>query len=221
MRTEMLELWFNDSAIELPPIEDCVNPGPAATCVGRMRTGPTAAPASVQLQRSKPMNARSHAIAMVLAGGIVAGVLGISYAGMYWSIKADVPAQRIFQSVASGLLGKASFQGGTQTAALGLGLHFFITLMMSAAYYLVARRVPLLVERPWLCGALYGLALYGVMNFVVVPLSAAPPPSGPRDALWIGLSVLVHIGFVGLPIALFARSAMTTTLSRFGAVDPA
>jgi hypothetical protein len=154
------------------------------------------------------MNKRSHGITMVLLGGLVAGALDITYACVYWAIKVNVPAQRIFQSVAAGLLGKASFQGGVQTAALGLLLHFCMTLMMSAAYVLGARHVSLLVERPWLCGAVYGLVLYGVMNHVVIPLSAAPASSGPKDLLWIGLSVAVHMCFVGLPIALFARRAL-------------
>ncbi|HEV7365844.1 MAG TPA: hypothetical protein VGN76_08355 [Gemmatimonadales bacterium] len=53
---------------------------------------------------------------------------------------------------------------------------------MSAAYYLVARGWPLLWQRPIFCGAGYGLLLCAVMNYVVVPLSAAG--SGSKDPLW-------------------------------------
>jgi len=45
--------------------------------------------------------------------------------------EARVPAQRILQSVAAGLLGDASFEGGAATAALGLALHFLIATSMS------------------------------------------------------------------------------------------
>jgi hypothetical protein len=141
----------------------------------------------------------------VLAGGIVAGTLDIIYACAFWALKSNVPARRILQSVAAGLLGEASFKGGAGTAALGLGLHYFIALSMSLTYYLVALRQPLLWQRPWLCGAGYGLLLYAVMNYVVVPLSAAGP--GSKDPLWIGLSVAVHVLLIGIPIALFARRA--------------
>jgi len=141
----------------------------------------------------------------VLAGGLVAGTLDIVYACVFWGLKRGVPATRIFQSVAAGLLGKASFDGGGWTAALGLALHFFIALSMSVAYYLVARRWPLLHRRPILGGAAYGLLLYGVMNYVVVPLSAAGP--GSRDPLWIALSIAVHVAFVGIPIAVLTRRA--------------
>lgn len=149
---------------------------------------------------------RPHPLAFVLAGGLVAGTLDIIYACSFWALKADVPIPRILQSISAGLLGKASFDGGAPTAALGLGLHFFIAISMSIAYYLVARRWPLLWQRPWLCGAGYGLLLYGVMNFIVVPLSAAGP--GPKDPLWIGLSIAVHALLIGIPIALCTRHAL-------------
>jgi len=151
---------------------------------------------------------RLRPIAFVLAGGLVAGTLDIVYAYAFWAAKAGVPARRIFQSVAAGLLGQASFEGGAATAALGLALHFLIATSMSAAYYLVARRRPLLRRRPVLCGAGYGLLLYGIMNYVVVPLSAAGP--GSKDPLWIALSIAVHVLLIGIPIALFTRRALSS-----------
>jgi hypothetical protein len=149
---------------------------------------------------------RTHPLTFVLAGGIVAGTLDIIYACVFWALKSNVSAQRILQSVAAGLLGDASFKGGGGTATLGLGLHYLIALSMSVVYYLVARRQRLLLQRPWLCGGVYGLLLYAVMNYVVVPLSAAGP--GSKDPLWIGLSVAVHVLLIGIPIALFARRAL-------------
>lgn len=144
----------------------------------------------------------------VLAGGVVAGALDIAYACVFWAIKAGVPARRIFQSVAAGLLGEAAFQGGAPTAALGLALHFLIATSMSVAYYLAAGRWTILRDRPVACGAVYGLLLYGFMNHVVVPLSAVGG-GGAKDPLWIGLTVLVHVVFIGIPIALATRKART------------
>jgi hypothetical protein len=129
-------------------------------------------------------------------------------------VKAGVTAQRIFQSVAAGLLGKAAFTGGWPTALLGLGLHFLIATTMSLAYYLAARRWPLLRERPLACGAGYGLLLYAIMNFVVVPLSAAS--GGSKDPLWVALSVAVHALFIGIPIAGFTGLALQQEQRRPG-----
>jgi len=77
-----------------------------------------------------------HALVFVLAGGLIAGTLDIAYACIFWALKSDVPAHRILQSVAAGLLGEASFEGGWETAALGLALHYLIALSMSVVYYL-------------------------------------------------------------------------------------
>ncbi len=154
---------------------------------------------------SFPPRQRSPAV-YVLVGGVIAGTLDIAYACTFWALKAGVPAQRIFQSVAAGLLGQASFEGGAATAALGLGLHYFIATTMSVVYYVVARRWPLLWQRPVLVGAGYGLILYGVMNYIVVPLSAAAH-GGPKDPLWVGLSVVVHMFLIGVPIALATSAA--------------
>jgi len=149
---------------------------------------------------------RSRSLTLVLAGGAIAGGFDIVYAIIFWAVKRGVPAQRILQSVAAGLLGPASFQGGTPTAALGLALHFFIAITMAVTYYVVAQRWPLLVQRPVFCGLGYGLILYVIMNYVVVPLSAAG--KGSRDPLWVALSILVHMVLIGLPIALFSRRAL-------------
>ena len=157
--------------------------------------------------------------AFVLAGGLVAGALDILYACAFWGIRRGVPARRIFQSVAAGVLGRATFDGGVKTAALGLALHFFIALCMAVAYFVVAKRWSLLWRRPWLCGAVYGVFLYVVMNYVVVPLSRAG--AGSKDALWITLSVAAHVLLVGLPCALFARRAILAAQGSLGSARDA
>ena len=148
-------------------------------------------------------------IGLVVTGGVVAGLLDITYACAYWAIKAGTPPTRIFQSVATGVLGKDAFGGGMASAALGLTLHMLIAMAMAFAYFAAARRLPLLWQRPVLMGAAYGLFLYLFMRFVVVPLSAAGGGGGGGgDLLWLGLSVAVHMFLVGVPIALFASRAV-------------
>jgi uncharacterized membrane protein YagU involved in acid resistance len=150
---------------------------------------------------------RAPAFVSVLAGGLVAGTLDITYACVFWALRAGTPPQRIFQSVAKGVLGPSTFKGGAATAALGLFLHYFIATAMAFTFYIFARRWTALVERPLMFGAAYGLVLYGVMNYIVVPLSLARG-GGSGGALWVGLSIVVHMLLVGVPIALFARRAI-------------
>lgn len=148
-------------------------------------------------------------LSWILIGGFIAATFDILYATGFSALK-GVPPERVLQFIASGALGKASFSGGVTTAALGLAFHYLIALMMASTYFLAARRWPLLVQRPWQCGPAYGLLLYAVMEGVVVPLSAAPDGRTP-SLLSIACSIVVHMFLVGLPIALCARRALTTT----------
>ena len=135
----------------------------------------------------------------ILVGGFVAGALDITFACVRGEL-AGVSTERVLQSVASGLLGRPSFDGGVATAALGLGLHFAMTTLMAAIYVGAATRLPALRSHWWLAGPAYGAAIYVVMNRVVVPLSAFP-----GEAFSLNLMGLaVHMFFVGLPIAFAA-----------------
>src|ERR1043166_8218531 len=60
----------------------------------------------------------SNAFLAIFWGGLACGFLDITQACVAWGIQNHLPPMRIFQSVASGLLGPKSFQGGTKTAAL-------------------------------------------------------------------------------------------------------
>jgi hypothetical protein len=126
-------------------------------------------------------------------GGGIGGLLDALYASLMWGMGA-------WQSVASGLLGKASFEGGNATIALGLALHFFIAFMMALVYVKASHKLSALTTRPIVMGVLYGLVLYVVMNFVVIPLSAigfhTPSLKG------VLKSLPPHILFVGPAIAL-------------------
>jgi hypothetical protein len=145
----------------------------------------------------------------VAAGGFVAGLLDIAYACGFWLIRANVKPTRILQSVAAGLLGReTATAGGLGTAALGLGLHFFIATVVAIVYYVAARSAPALWQRPWVYGSLYGVAVYGVMQYIVVPLSRAGGGGGAPNPLWTTLSILVHAFGIGVPVALAARAAL-------------
>ncbi len=65
-------------------------------------------------------------------------------------------------------------------------------------------RLPVLYRRPWTFGALYGVGVYLVMTFVVVPLSAANPHHLP-SLKSVALNLVAMILF-GLILALTGRS---------------
>lgn len=138
---------------------------------------------------------------VILLGGLIAGALDITGACVVAWLRAGVGPVRVFQSVASGLLGSASFAGGAKTAVLGLALHFLIATVATAVFYFASRSLRFMVTRPITTGLLYGIAVYVFMNFVVLPLSAVPRRDPPPLSGRI-ISLLVIIFCVGLPISL-------------------
>ena len=138
-------------------------------------------------------------------GGLIAGTLDITYAIVFSYLRSGTSPVVILQSVASGLLGKDSFNGGFATAALGLFLHFLIAFTAAAIYYAASRKLDVLVRAAIVCGMVYGVLVYAVMNYVVIPLSAVPPRTGPRPLLVLVTGLLVHMFLIGLPIALAVR----------------
>jgi hypothetical protein len=138
----------------------------------------------------------------ISSGGLVAGILDITYAFVFYGSRGVGP-DRILQSIASGVMGRAAYEGGAATALLGGALHFLIAFAAAAVYYAASRRIPLLVRRPYVSGTLYGFGLYLFMNLVVLPLSAFPGSAYSSVAIVTGL--LVHMLLIGIPISLSVR----------------
>ena len=140
----------------------------------------------------------------ILWGGLVAGTLDAIDGVIAFGTQGLNPIQ-VLQYIASGALGKAAFEGGLATAALGAGFHFAIAFVVAAVFVVASKRFAVLKTRPVDAGLLYGAAVYVFMTYVVLPLSAVAP-----SAFQLGLflnGVIGHALFVGLPISLFARRA--------------
>jgi uncharacterized membrane protein YagU involved in acid resistance len=140
----------------------------------------------------------------ILWGGLLAGILDITDAIVTWGLR-GVPAGRILQSVASGLLGRASYEGGWTTVALGTFLHFLIATGAAATYVAASTKLPVLVRRAVPCGLAFGVCVYLFMNYLVLPLSAFPGRSSAFSLSAFLHGVIGHALLVGLPIALLAR----------------
>jgi hypothetical protein len=139
----------------------------------------------------------------VIAGAtFLVGILDISDAFIFYGLRGVAPT-RILQGIASGVLGRAAFGMGNHSALLGLFFHFFIAFSATTVFLLASRTLPL-ASRPFLYGSLFGIALYIVMNYVVLPLSKiGPRPTPPLIPLINGVAALVFC--IGIPLAFIAR----------------
>jgi hypothetical protein len=104
----------------------------------------------------------------ILFGGLIAGTLDIGAASL---ISGRNPVF-ISQFIAGGLLGKPALEGGLQNAALGVALQWAMSILIAAIYVFASTRLEVLRSRWLLSGIAYGIPVYFVMEYVVMPLSA-------------------------------------------------
>jgi hypothetical protein len=141
----------------------------------------------------------------ILLATAVAGTLDLLAAFVFSGI-AGMGPMGVLQFVASGPLGDQALEGPAYAVA-GVVTHFAIMACMVAAFVLAASRIALLRQRPVLMGALYGLALWFLMYWIVRPLrwEALPPPTRLYP---IANQLFCHVILVGIPIALIAAGRL-------------
>jgi hypothetical protein len=136
---------------------------------------------------------------MVIAG-IVAGTLDIGAACLINQVGPII----VCQAIARGILGKASFDEGLASAAFGLVLQWLLSVLIAACCFFAARRLPRTLKGRWVVtGLLFGLVIFAVMNYVVVPLSAVGHVPH-FEASKLALNLIAMLIF-GLILSFFAR----------------
>jgi uncharacterized membrane protein YagU involved in acid resistance len=104
----------------------------------------------------------------ILTAGFVAGTIDIGAACVINSVGPVL----ILKAIAGGILGAASFRGGAVVALFGLVLQWLMSWIIAAVYLVAAANLPI-VRRSWiLSGLAYGVVVFVVMSYVVMPLSA-------------------------------------------------
>lgn len=144
----------------------------------------------------------SKFIVAPLAAGLVCGVLD-GFAAIIITLSFGGTTARMFQGIARGVLGRPALDGGAKTVALGIALHFAISLGAAIVYFVASRALPVLLDRALLCGVLFGVAVHFFMQYVVLPLSAIGPRPFAAKPFFAVLAA--HVFVVGPSIALTLR----------------
>ena len=149
-------------------------------------------------------------VSRVVRAGLVTGITDGLFSSVLSVAFYHSTVTRLFQGVASTVLGKGAFDGGTATAALGVLMHFGVALGWSAVFLLLLDRSTrirgALRSRYGVLkvAAVYGPFIWLVMSLIVIPLLLHRPPMI-TVRWWVQL--IGHIPFVGLPIvASLAKS---------------
>ena len=144
---------------------------------------------------------KSAPLTTILIAWLVVGTLDILSAIVIW-LSRGVAITKGLQGIAAALIGKHSSDGGYATAALGLAIHFLIALTVVTVFYLVSRKIAFLTQQAVLSGVIYGIGVYLVMYWVVLP---AVIPTFRHRIGNDSLAIAIHICLIGLPTALIVR----------------
>jgi hypothetical protein len=141
----------------------------------------------------------------VAASGLGAGALDLLFAFLFYGYQGAAPSV-ILRGIASGILSSGAFGAGAWVLPLGAALHFLIAISAAFVFYLASRFFAVLVRRPVVCGAVFGVAMYVFMHSVVLPLSRVHHRVMPLSDV-IG-ELISHIFLFGIVIALGVARAL-------------
>lgn len=138
---------------------------------------------------------------------LVLGTLAMGTVDILWAIGNSALNGKgpvwTFQTIAGGILHRATYDAGLASAFLGMFLHYFIAGTWVTLFYLLSRKFPVLVEKPLVAGPLYGLGVYFFMYDVVLPL--AKWGGGFHPGVAMAKAIFIHLFGVGLVTALVVR----------------
>jgi hypothetical protein len=137
----------------------------------------------------------------VVLGGAVAGLVDLGAAS---AINGFIDPLRVARFIAAGLFGlKTAKAMGMQSALIGVALQVGMGILIAGVYAVGARVLPAL-RRHWLpAGLAFGVGVFVVMNYVVVPLSALhSTPAFTATSFALNMAAMLVFGTI---VAWFAR----------------
>lgn len=134
----------------------------------------------------------------ILVGGTIAG--GLDLISAFLTFGLGVP-----RAIAGGLLGREVIRSSSVPIwVLGVVLQFTIALSAATIYCFASRRLPFLRDHWLVCGMFYGIAVFLVMNLIVLPICALHS-AGPYQLHGLIQGIVVHMLIIGLPISFSLR----------------
>lgn len=140
------------------------------------------------------------AVQAILAG-IVAGTIIDCYLWLTTLLPAHQSIGSLWQWVASAAIGKVALTS-PRYAAVGLAVHAVVSIGWAGAYAYLAAKQPVLDERWFVSGIVYGVVVYVIMQCVLLAGNSFTMPPNPNAFINV---VLAHTVFFGLPVAFVVR----------------
>ena len=138
-----------------------------------------------------------------LRAGLIVGTLDILAAFIQYYISTKKNPLVVLKFIASGVFGKEAFEAGNIMIVWGLLFHLFIATCFSIFFFWLVAQVPIILRQKLITGILYGIFVWCVMQFLVLPLANTPKgPLNPQKAL---IAIVILIVCIGIPLAYMAK----------------
>ena len=157
---------------------------------------------------TKSKEAVSELVPGILVAGSIVGALDALAAVTHAYVLRGTPPAAVWRYVASAVFGKSAGSGGAEMVAWGLLFHLTVAIGWTGLFFVAYPRIRFLSANMIVAGIAYGLFVWLMMNFVVVPLTHIT--MGPiRLTTGTVLMILIHLFVIGVPISCLARRYYT------------
>ena len=136
----------------------------------------------------------------IIASGLIVGTFDAIAASVFSYGFSGASPDRVFRYVPSGVFGKDALTGGMSVAAWGLFFHYIVASGWTALFYFLYPKINVMSSSKYVAGIAYGLFIWLMMNFVVVPLSNVPP-SVFHFTIRTAVMIMIHMFIIGVPIS--------------------
>ena len=140
---------------------------------------------------------------IVIKTGLLTGTLDIAIALIQYYSKTGKDPANVLRFIAGAVFGSKAYAGGTGMAVAGLLFHFAIALVWTIIFFFLYPKIALLQKNFIVSAIIYGVFIWAVMNFIVLPLSALPALHSDLKQSLTAIAILV-IAF-GIPLSLISK----------------
>ncbi|GAB3017657.1 hypothetical protein GCM10027051_23170 [Niabella terrae] len=138
----------------------------------------------------------------ILKAWLLVGTLDIIAAMAHFFISTGKSPGIIFQYIASAVLGPSAFEGGKNAILLGLCLHFLVALVFTCIFFALVKIFPVVLQHKFLTALFYGIGMWAVMRFMVLPLTQISLKTIQAGDAAISIGILFFC--IGLPLSYIA-----------------
>jgi hypothetical protein len=157
---------------------------------------------SVTIPHFHPRAAIPLALPLPLAAAAIA-CLDLWACGIYWSFL-GVSLEAVARAPAAWVVGADSARAlAGWGALLGMGVLYATAVVEIATYRWLVRHLDAVARHPLRWALPYGALAFALLNWVVIPLSAAPEQQARGE--WLAALLLIHVLAIGPLCALLGR----------------